>query len=81
LKDRAGGCHHVPVQQLKTVRHARKVRAALGAYFPAYLFVRFDLTKDRWRSVNGTLGVSRLVGSENRPTAIERRRRQRESAA
>src|SRR5271154_3971476 len=57
-------------KQLKTVRHARRVRVALGAYFPGYLFVRLDLAKDRWRSVNGTLGVSHLVGSEDRPTPV-----------
>ncbi len=55
-------------KQLKTVRHARKVRVALGAYFPGYLFVELDLAKHRWRSVNGTLGVSHLVGPEDRPT-------------
>ena len=33
-------------KQLKTVRHARKVRVALGAYFPGYLFVELDLAAD-----------------------------------
>ena len=59
-------------KQLKTVRHARKMRVALGAYFPGYLFVELDLAKDRWRSVNGTLGVSHLVGAEERPTPVPR---------
>ena len=59
-------------KQLKTVRHARKVRVALGAYFPGYLFVELDLAKDRWRSVNGTLGVSHLIGPEERPTPAPR---------
>jgi transcription elongation factor/antiterminator RfaH len=59
-------------KQLKTVRHARKVRIALGAYFPGYLFVELDLAKHRWRSVNGTLGVSHLIGSEDRPTPVPR---------
>jgi len=59
-------------KQLKTVRHARKVRIALGAYFPGYLFVELDLAKHRWRSVNGTLGVTHLVGSEDRPAAVPR---------
>lgn len=31
------------------------------AFFPGYLFVRLDLTRGRWRSVNGTLGVIGLV--------------------
>jgi len=59
-------------KQLKTVRHARRTRVALGAYFPGYLFVELDLAKDRWRSVNGTLGVSHLIGPEERPTPVPR---------
>ena len=59
-------------KQLKTVRHARKVRIALGAYFPGYLFVELDLARDRWRSVNGTLGVSHMIGPEDRPTPAPR---------
>jgi transcriptional antiterminator RfaH len=59
-------------KQLKTVRHARKVRVTLGAYFPGYLFIELDLARDRWRSVNGTLGVSRMIGAEERPTPAPR---------
>src|SRR5712692_524830 len=53
----------------KTVRHARKLRAVEAAFFPRYLFVVLDLRRDRWRSVNGTFGVSRLVmrGEEPHP--------------
>ncbi|HVN00894.1 MAG TPA: transcription termination/antitermination NusG family protein [Caulobacteraceae bacterium] len=59
-------------KQLKTVRHARKVRVALGAYFPGYLFVEVDLARDRWRSINGTLGVAHLIGAAERPTPVPR---------
>ena len=59
-------------KQMKTVRHARRVRVSLSAYFPGYLFVRLDLDRDRWRSVNGTLGVSYLVGRGERPAPIPR---------
>jgi transcription elongation factor/antiterminator RfaH len=59
-------------KQLKSVRHARKVRVAFGAYFPGYLFVELDLARDRWRCVNGTLGVSHLIGAEERPTPVPR---------
>jgi transcription elongation factor/antiterminator RfaH len=48
-------------KRLKTVRHARKLRNVTAAFFPRYLFVRLDLAKQRWRSVNGTLGVLSLV--------------------
>jgi transcription elongation factor/antiterminator RfaH len=59
-------------KQLKTIRHARRLRVALAAYFPGYLFVGLDLARDRWRSVNGTLGVAHLVGQGERPTPAPR---------
>ena len=45
----------------RTVRHARQTRAVRKAAFPGYLFVALDLRRDRWRSINGTIGVSRLI--------------------
>ncbi len=45
----------------KTIRHARKLSTVTAPFFPRYLFVVLDLSRDRWRSVNGTFGVSRLV--------------------
>ncbi len=52
-------------QILKTVRHARRMRVVKAAVFPGYLFIRMDPAQHRWRSVNGTIGVSRLLtGSE-----------------
>ena len=56
-------------KQMKTVRHARRIRVALAAFFPGYLFIRLDLDRDRWRSVNGTVGVSHLVSQGERPAA------------
>lgn len=55
-------------KQMKTVRHARQLRVTQGAYFPGYLFVRLDLGADRWRSINGTIGVVQLVGPAERPS-------------
>ena len=46
---------------LKARRHARKLETVLAPIFPRYLFVVLDLDRDRWRSVNGTFGVARLV--------------------
>ena len=54
-------------KRLRTVRHARKLRTGPAAFFPSYLFVELDLDRDRWRSVNGTTGVSHLVGWGERP--------------
>jgi len=53
---------------MRTVRHARKSRTVKSAFFPGYLFLALDLDRDRWRSVNGTLGVKRLlVGGDGAP--------------
>lgn len=54
-------------KQVKTVRHARRVRTALAAFFPSYLFVELDVERERWRSINGTYGVSHLVTQAERP--------------
>jgi transcription elongation factor/antiterminator RfaH len=42
-------------------RHARRTENVLVPLFPGYIFVNFDIDKDRWRSINGTLGVIGLI--------------------
>lgn len=54
----------------KTTRHARRSRTGLAPLFPRYLFVSLDLGRERWRSVNGTFGVSRLVSHGAWPTPV-----------
>ena len=53
-----------------TRRHARKQRAVLTSFFPRYVFVRLDLARDRWRTINGTVGVNSLVMTHERPSPI-----------
>ena len=55
---------------LKTRRHARKVETISAPLFPRYLFTILDLTCDRWRSINGTFGVERLLMSGAKPQAV-----------
>jgi transcription elongation factor/antiterminator RfaH len=45
----------------KTVRHARKLMTVNAPFFSRYLFVALDLSRDQWRSVNGTFGVTSLI--------------------
>jgi len=54
----------------KTIRHARQFRTVNAPLFPRYLFVALNLDRDRWRSVNGTFGVSRLIMEGERPKSI-----------
>jgi transcriptional antiterminator RfaH len=59
-------------KRMKTVRHARKLTNRAAAFFPRYLFVRLDVTRQAWRSVNGTIGVSRLVMQGESPHPVPR---------
>ncbi len=45
----------------KTVRHARQFRTVTAPFFARYLFVELVFGHDRWRHVNSTYGVSRLI--------------------
>lgn len=53
-----------------TRRHARKIETVKTPLFPGYGFVRLDLSRHRWRSVNGTAGVAGLVMACDRPQPI-----------
>jgi transcription elongation factor/antiterminator RfaH len=56
----------------KTVRHARRLSTIEAPFFPRYLFVVLDVARHRWRSVNGTFGVSRLVMRGDEPHPVPR---------
>ena len=56
----------------KTARHARQFRTVNAPLFPRYLFVALNLQRDRWRSVNGTFGVSSLIMEGERPKTVRR---------
>jgi transcription antitermination factor NusG len=54
----------------RTVRHARRLRDTLNPLFPGYIFVIIDLSKQRWRSINGTFGVASLIMGADQPTPV-----------
>jgi transcriptional antiterminator RfaH len=54
----------------RTVRHARKSRNVLAPLFPGYIFLILDLSRDRWRSVNGTFGVASLIMGAEQPMPV-----------
>lgn len=54
----------------KVRRHARKTECVLRPMFPRYLFVRLDPECERWRSINGTFGVSYIVAQGQMPLAV-----------
>lgn len=55
---------------LKRRRHARKVDFAARPLFPRYLFVAIDVAMQRWRSIQSTQGVSRLVCNGEEPAVV-----------
>jgi transcriptional antiterminator RfaH len=54
----------------KNRRHARKVEMISAPLFPRYIFVVVDRTRDRSRSIMGTLGVDRLLMYGGGPQAV-----------
>jgi transcriptional antiterminator RfaH len=54
----------------KNRRHARRVETVIAPLFPRYIFVVVDRSRDRWRSINGTLGVERLLMQGGEPQAV-----------
>ena len=58
---------------LKRRRHARRIETIKAPLFPRYVFVRVDIASQRWRCINSTSGVSRLVcnGEESAPVGDE----------
>jgi transcriptional antiterminator RfaH len=42
----------------------------LQPLFPGYIFVVIDLSKHRWRSINGTFGVASLIMGAEQPIPV-----------
>ena len=42
----------------------------LQPLFPGYIFIVIDLSKQRWRSINGTFGVASLIMGAEQPTPV-----------
>ena len=56
----------------KTRRHARKIEKVRRPFFPGYLFIQLDIGRERWRCVNSTFGVIRIVSQNERPAPAPR---------
>ena len=55
---------------LKRRRHARKIDLVSKPLFPRYLFVAIDVATQRWRSIQSTFGVIRLVSNGDDPAML-----------
>lgn len=54
----------------KTRRHAGRTDLVQAPLFPRYLFAGIDLETQRWRSVNGTVGVVGMVMGGGQPLVV-----------
>lgn len=64
--NRQGFCVWMPLQT-RSVRHARRIIERRVPFFPGYMFVWLDVDRQRWRSINGTIGVRSLIMEGERP--------------
>ena len=55
---------------LKSRRHARRVEKVAAPLFPRYMFVAIDMAAQRWRSIQSTIGVVRLVCHGDNPAQV-----------
>lgn len=53
---------------VKTIGQGRRARRTIASYFPGYLFVRLDLSSQRWRPIDSTVGVMRIIKVGERPS-------------
>jgi len=54
----------------KRRRHARRTEIVAAPLYPRYLFVAVDMAAQRWRSIQSTVGVARLVCNGDEPAAV-----------
>ncbi len=55
----------------KCRRHARRIEMVVAPLFPRYVFVAIDMSTQRWRSINATIGISGLVCCGEYPAPVE----------
>ena len=59
----------LPMQQI-TRRKAARFVSFLKPLFPGYMFVSVNPELAQWRTINSTIGVSRLVSFEGKPKPL-----------
>ena len=64
-----GFATYVP-RYLRSRRHARRTETVARPLFPRYLFVSFDIARDRWRAIYSTIGVRALIAVGEEPMAV-----------
>ena len=60
---------YLPVY-LKKRRHARRLETIAAPLYPGYIFVAIDMELQRWRAIQSTFGVSRIVCHGDQPAPV-----------
>ncbi|MEK9643916.1 MAG: transcriptional activator RfaH [Alphaproteobacteria bacterium] len=67
--ERQGFDGYLP-RYLRRVCHARKVSWRPRPLFPTYLFVSLSAEQHRWRTINSTIGIARLISDGRGPLPV-----------
>eukprot|EP00657_Telonema_sp_P-1_P000536 TRINITY_DN11027_c0_g1_i1.p1 TRINITY_DN11027_c0_g1~~TRINITY_DN11027_c0_g1_i1.p1 ORF type:complete len:157 (+),score=46.76 TRINITY_DN11027_c0_g1_i1:35-505(+) len=67
--ERQGFRTFLPLHQ-QTIRRETRFANRTQPLFPGYLFVAVDAADGGWSAINGTQGVTRLVGFGSRPAQV-----------
>ena len=59
----------VPTEQVSEVRSGKK-RITERKFFPGYIIIKMEMTKESWYLVKTTPGVTNFIGPGRRPTPI-----------
>ena len=60
---------YIPLMK-KVVKHARKIKEAVKPYFPRYIFINLNTSEEKWKTINYTKGVLKILTSEELPISI-----------
>ncbi len=59
----------VPTEQVSEIRGGKK-RITARKFFPGYIIINMDMTKESWYLVKTTPGITGFIGPGRKPTAI-----------
>ena len=59
----------IPTEQVSEIRSGKK-RITARKFFPGYILVKMNMSKESWYLVKSTPGITGFIGPGNRPTPI-----------
>jgi len=59
----------VPTEQVSEIRGGKK-RITARKFFPGYILIKMEMTKESWYLIKSTPGITGFIGPGRRPTPI-----------